>query len=411
MVKHTIECLYQGVVKDTINVGQAESFDGTLIVVCDGEQDNNSFTLEEYGDSNYIIQRNRCEINVKIQPNLTPYYRNIHLIFTHAEDTEVFTTVDIIQEPQDFSIDLLNLPCEYVNKNNQLDVKDSLLQGEEIDYDKRYILKLDKEVRLENEETEEESVVQNRTYSNYNYYQDKEVNVSVIGGNEKYKLKSIVKYHIEQGDNDDETVVTQSDFDNGFIYTLYDDKFVIRSYGMPFMDINDYYEFSIYHDKYKPSYIRLKIVYKETNTRSSSRKLTKNTIENVEIKPQVSEIYLPKKVLKELYSRKEEINSNDKYELVFLEDFGNEYVIEGSSQIAYIPFKTLLNEEEHNFYIKTFSSARWCSIYTDNTNTKLKIQINDEPISIRKSIIKVNIANHPETMKTFVLTNKKSPKK
>lgn len=404
MVKHTIECLYQGVVKNTINVGQAESFDGTLIVVCDGEQDNNSFTLEEYGDSNYIIQRNRCEINVKIQPNLTPYYRNVHLIFTHAEDTEVFTTVDIIQEPQDFSIDLLNLPYEYVNINNQLDVitqneYDELNENDKLNYDKRYILKLKKEIDFTNP---------NRILSNYNYYEDKEVNVSVIGGNEKYKLKSIVKYHIEQGD---ETIVTQSDFDNGFIYTLYDDKFVIRSYGMPFMDINDYYEFSIYHDKYKPSYIRLKIVYKETNTRSSSRKLTKNTIENVEIKPQVSEIYLPKKVLKELYSRKEEINSNDKYELVFLEDFGNEYVIEGSSQITYIHFKTLLNEEEHNFYIKTFSSARWCSIYTDNTNTKLKIQINDEPISTRKSIIKVNIANHPETMKTFVLTNKKSPKK
>ena len=55
--------------------------------------------------------------------------------------------------------------------------------------------------------------------------------------------------------------------------------------------------------------------------------------------------------------------------------------------------------------VKTFSSAKWCSVKTDYTNRKLLISIYDKPVGVRKSFIKVSIIDFHEIYKSFIVKN------
>ena len=65
-------------------------------------------------------------------------------------------------------------------------------------------------------------------------------------------------------------------------------------------------------------------------------------------------------------------------------------------------FKVMSDNEESNLMVKASSSGQWCGVSMDKTNRKLIISIKDKPLCERRSYIKVNIVDYPETYKTLI---------
>lgn len=409
--KYTIEC-YQKIdgaevpiPDEGIVLRTNERYDSTIYVRCDGVDDTNSFNLSYHGDDDFVVNRNRCELDVYIKPNLDPHEKTFYITCTHSQDSEVSVTIEITQPADTYKIDIdntiLNLPLEYVNNEDNEDIitidqYDSLEEDEKEKYTKRYTLTLNKQINSTfNEKLSKDA--------NYNYYEEKTLKILIQGGNEKYRIKKLNKYII------DDDQIFKKKFDNGFVYTLFPQEFIIRNYGKPFME-NGYYELVLCNDYAKEYNVMLKIIYNEGLT-TPRRQVTNKKTANNKIIAVSEKSYPTVNELRRVNSSIQNVEVDAKiytYDIVFDENFNNEIVVFGKNTIDEITFKVFENNIESNLMVKSYSSARWCDLHFDTTNRKLQIRINDKPICKRKSFIKLSIATYPEIYKTFIVINKPS---
>ena len=76
MENFTIKCFYNDVECKEELVWDYKEQNQVLEIRCNGEIDNNSFTMEYYGDEGILTTRNRCKLNVYLTENKTYYDRN-----------------------------------------------------------------------------------------------------------------------------------------------------------------------------------------------------------------------------------------------------------------------------------------------------------------------------------------------
>ena len=357
----------------------------SFFIECDNEQDNFSFNLEHYGDDAMDIQQNRCEIDVYIKENKTPHDKYFTILCTHSNDKEVYVEIKIVQTAEEYSVSF-----------NQSGSSTSTTH------------------EFKSEITSAASGYNN---SRYNYWEEKTFNVYVKGGSKKYRIESILKCHEEAVQGSSEPRYIYSQFDNGFIYTKNTDSLVIRNYGRPFMDENDYYVITLCHDDYRYKKATIKITYQPISTpaiRSRKKKTTKQSA----VQTQDTNIYNMN-----LYISKEETAPTTKVENVCQIIFnGNMENIEKTDEENYkivgqknatLSFKVLEGEsadnmETSNLMVKTSAFGNWCSLSLDETDLsdrKLKISILNKPICERKVKIVMSIIDFPSEKKMIILTN------
>lgn len=351
----------------------------TFFIECGNKEDNNSFTFEHYGDDDFVIEQNRCELNVYIKENKTPYDKNFTIICTHANDSEAYIEIEIIQKADEYKLEITN-GAQNVDENKYTKQLKSIIQqkfnGTSAD-------------------------------ANYNYYEKCEFDISVKGGSKKYRIESILKCH---EDPDNENQIKYSSFDKGFVYSKSIDKLVLTNYGRPFLDENDYYIIRLSHEDYRDLKIEIKITYEHqsrlSGRRSASLLRTRNR-KNVPSR-QVSEIYMPYSEFMHRMEKEKQIEQDmNKIEtkIIFNEEIGDEYVINGQGNIV-LPFKVYENDEISNLMVGTYSSGDWCSVKTDNTNRNLVLKIKNKPTIVRKCFVTINVIDYPHTYVKFILTNK-----
>ena len=383
-------------------------YTNTFYVKCDGIVDNNSFKLSYYGDDEFIINRNRCELDVVIKPNLTPYDKEFYITCTHVEDAEVNKTLTIVHPADHYEIDITNLDnnsLDYVNKDDGSDIKsvtgyNSLDEEEKENYSKRYTLSLKKEITTPFNENLSDN-------ANYNYYEEKTLNLTIRGGSGKYRIKTLCKEIVEE--DGEETTTYKQKFDDGFVYTMFPDSFVIRSYGKPFIE-NGYYELTLCHEDMKECNVSLKIVYEQTrNIRRNTNNRRKNNIQNEQPRKIIHSLSVAK--LRKEYLEKLEVENQTRtieYDILFDDNIGENIDIIGKTTIDNMKFKVLEDGVESNLMVVGSATGRWCDVSFDDTNRKLKIKILDKPICERKCIVKISIIEYPNIYITFMVTNKPS---
>ena len=353
-------------------------YTNTFYVKCDGIVDNNSFKLSYYGDD--------------------------EITCTHVEDAEVNKTLTIVQPADHYEIDITNLDnnsLDYVNKDDGSDIKsvtdyNSLDEEEKEQYSKRYTLSLKKEITTPFNENLSDN-------ANYNYYEEKTLNLTIRGGSGKYRIKTLCKQIVEE--DEEETTTYKQKFDDGFVYTMFPDSFVIRSYGKPFIE-NGYYELTLCHEDMKECNVSLKIVYEQTrNTRRNTNNRRKNNTQNEQPRKIVHSLSVAK--LRKEYLEKLEVENQTRtieYDILFDENID----IIGKTTIDNMKFKVLEDGVESNLMVVGSATGRWCDVSFDDTNRKLKIKILDKPICERKCIVKISIIDYPNIYITFMVTNKPS---
>lgn len=333
-----------------------------LEIHCNGEIDNNSFIMEYYGDEGILITRNRCELNVYLTENKTYYDRNYTIICTHANDAEVFVQINITQKAEVFALNVIG----------------------------------DDTITLQ-------SIVDSSNSSVYNgdemYYEEKEINLNIVGGSRKYRVIGIYKCY----DEDDKTV-HRTTFDNGFILKKNEKSLIIRNYGRPFIDEKYYYIIVLEHFDVRDIKKEIKIKYKIPKTTRKKVKV-KNTEPKI-IMPVIQEENIEVGVM--------EIIKPIEYDLKILENIEN-YIIVGQPVETVLPFTVTEDGVESNLMVKASSSAYWCRVniiqkYNDNDEIerKLIIKIMDKPLILRKTKINVSVIDLPEINVSFILTNKPS---
>lgn len=411
---YTIEC-YQKINNVDVPILDGEEivlenngrYDNTFYVKCDGVDDNNSFILSYNGDDEIVVNRNRCELDVYIKPNLTPHEKTFFIKCTNVYDSEVSVTFTLTQPADFYNIDIdnsiLNLPLDYVSDIDSDNIitqeqYNNLENEEKQNYRKRYTLTLKSEIT----ECFTENLSEN---SNYNYYEEKKLNILVQGGNKNYKIKALHKQII------DEDQVFRKKFDNGFVYVLNREEYLIRNYGKPFLE-NGYYELVLCHNDAKEFYVIFKIIYDniQTSRRLTSKKTDKRYSLNNKKTP-THKIYPSANKLANMIENSQNVDEIIKtytYDIVFDKDINDEIVILDNNINKSLTFKVLENNTESNLMVDCQSSARWCKTILDETNRILTIKITDKPISERRSLIKLWITSYPEIFKTFVILNKPS---
>ena len=106
MGNFTIKCLYNDKECEEELVWDYKEQNQVLEILCNDKIDNNSFTMEYYGDEGILITRNRCKLNVYLTENKTYYDRNYTIICTHANDAEVFVQINITQKAENFALNV-----------------------------------------------------------------------------------------------------------------------------------------------------------------------------------------------------------------------------------------------------------------------------------------------------------------
>lgn len=423
MREYTIECYkkvddnFTLITEDVLLEDNGAYYD-TIYVKCkpdeledDNEFNNNSFTFTYYGDDEFVIKRNRCELDIYIKPNLTPYDKYFYITCTHAEDNDVYTTITIIQPHDEYSLDVdNNTQCVtldgYFNKEDNSDIisvddYNALTDEEKEYYTKIYKLELEPLITTPFKTNEENN------YMNYNYYEEKDIGINVRGGSMRYKIKSLFRQNVIDKDVENDTLETiRKKFDNGFVYVMDDEAFKIINYGKPFLEDDDYYELTLCHTETKDISLRIIIKYKQITYQQP--RPTKRIINNDITQLPKSDIYLPNEEIKEKYAiniSDNESNEDVEYNILFDEEIGNELVIIGKQTLNF-GFKVLENGNESNLEVSCSSTAKWCYVSTDETNRNLQITIKDEPNVIRNAFVKLRIIDYPEIFVSFVVTNK-----
>ena len=350
----------------------------TFFIECNNMKDNFSYKTEYYGDGEMSVNVNRCNLEVYIKENKTPYDKDFTIKCTHSNDINTYIEIQITQKAEEFKLEITDGATLNSETNQYEKMLQSIIQNP-------FVTK------------------ENNDYDNYDYYEKNEIKINVVGGSKKYRIESILKCFV------DEDSIRYGNFDNGFIYNKYDDKLIITNYGRPFSDENGYYLLRLCHEDYREVSLELLLKYNQL-TRVLAKKTTKSISEK-KIQPQISDIYLPYNTIIEKYTPKQ-LNIEEEqylYEIKFNEDIINdEIIIENQKTDVVLSFEVLKNGEESDLMVKTFSSAKWCSVKTDYTNRKLLISIYDKPVGVRKSFIKVSIIDFPEIYKSFIVKNIKS---
>ena len=399
-----------------------KEFRGVFTIACDDDDDNNSFNIEYFGSEDMVIDRNRCEIGVYIKENKTPYNRHYFIKCIHSNDRTVFTEIEIIQEHGEFSIEVANSGN---SKKNTYKIEcgckeeSSGEQGEE------------------NETTEEKEEDYNLVYE-LDSIVDKQMvtfNINVVGGSEKYRIEAIYRCRDEEvGTGDDAKTITKLyDFDNGFVYdrkteivnkeessgeqgeenetteekSVEQKKLEIYNYGRPFLEENDYYLMKIRHEDYKELFINIVLKYKPVSTaKKRGRKSTKNQSKVVHI---TNNCLTHGEYVNMLESQKEqeivEVPKTYKIEVHSLES--NSFVIEGKKVGVVISFDVLEDDNiERTLYVSYSATSNWCSVYTDETNRQLILNILNRPIVERKCLVTLKVVDFPKASCNFVVINR-----
>ena len=370
MENFTIKCVYDN--KDILGHEEIvlESIEQHILleIRCGGIKDNNSFTMEYYGDEGIIVTRNRCKLDVYLSENKTYYDKNYTIICTHANDADVFVAINLLQKAGEFDLNVLGN---------------------------------DDTVTLQ-------SIVDSSNSSNYSgdkmYYEEKEINLNIVGGSKKYRVVGIYKCY------DEDDIVYKLPFDNGFILKKNTNSIVIRNYGRPFIDEKYYYIIVLEHFDVRD--IKKEIIIKYTSLENST--ITKKLRKNVELKSSKPKIIMP--IIQEEKQEKEDIVEIKpiEYGLEMLENV-EDYTIIGEPVETILPFTVTEDGIESNLMVKASSSAYWCRVkviqeYNENNEIERKLifRITNKPLIIRKTKITVSIIDLPYINISFILTNKPS---
>ena len=333
--------------------------------------------MSYYGDEGMVVSRNRCKLDVYFKENTTIYDKDFTILCTHANDEEVFVEIKITQEAEVFSV----TPSE-------TEIELSSIVQKNI-----------------NEETD---VILNKEGSNI-YFEYKEIGITVVGGSKRYRIVDISRFHITGYDEENNPITTRYKFNNGFILKKNNDNIVIKSYGRPFLDGNDYFVIRIQHYDTRDVETSITVRYAQIPNRRRTRKV-KQEIEKI---PQISKIYMP---LNKFETLEEKLVMKEPmiYKIEFEDEVDN-YTIYNKVPKTELLFNVTLNGEPCDLKSNASSTGTWCKTeineYYDNRNEivrKLIIKINDYPITERNSRIKVYLLDKPEVFKLITLTNKPS---
>lgn len=349
----------------------------TFKIKCDGKEDNVSFNLDYYGDDEMVVEQNRSNIEIYIKENKTPYDKYFTLICTHANDKTIYLQIDIQQKAEVFKLEITS-GASTLSENVYTDELNSIIQS-------KFVGKHDDE--------------------NYNYYEEREYKVNVVGGSKKYRVETILKCH---PDTEDNTLISYSPFDKGFILNKFNDKFVIRNYGRPFLNDSDYYLIRFCHEDYREVTIELKLTYSQV---LSTRRMTTTSIKKrgrkKVIKPQISDAYLTyEKLMQKLNTPIEKEKEKEKViEIKFAEDIGEIYNIVGKQVGVTLPFEVYEDDDVSDLLVRVHATSDWCTAKTDNTNRNLIINIHNQPLLERMCYVKVSVVGYPEIFVKFILKN------
>lgn len=366
MENFTIECV--GYNKEDVIVLEHIEQHKHLEILCSGIEDNNSFTMEYYGDEGIIVTRNRCKLDVYLSENKTYYDRNYTIICTHANDANVFVQINLLQKAEEFA---LNIMQEEVTLQSIVDSSNSVVyNGDEM------------------------------------YYEEQTIDLKITGGSKKYRVVGIYKCY------DEEDIVYKLPFDNGFTLKKNTDNIVIRNYGRPFFEDKYYYIIVLQHFDVKEIEKELKIIYsvvdEQNVTRSSKllKSINKTPSKPIIISPILKETETDKEVIEEI--------KTVEYKLELLDDI-EDYTIIGEPVETILPFKVTEDDIESNLMVQASSSAYWCRVkviqeYNENNEIERKLifRITNKPLIIRKTKITVSIIDLPYINISFILTNKPS---
>ena len=380
MALYTIDCqryILNGTQKSLGSEKTVETDNGeihaTFVIKCDGKDDVFSFNTEYYGDDIMEVTVNRCNIEVYIKENRRPSDKRFTIRCTHSNDIDTFIEIVIIQKAEDFKVQITG----GASLNSSTDRYEKTLKS---------LITVPAKTR------------EDGNYSNYDYYEEVEIGLNVVGGSKRYRIESILKCHEEDG----ETIYRK--FDNGFVYNKCSDKLVVRNYGRPFLNESDYYLLRLSHEDNSEITIELALYYSKV-TASSSRNLLKSNklSKKNKVLPQKSDIYLIDS--NNIEQDHADMVEKDVYEIRFTQEIGDELVIENDYSETVIPFEVYKNGEPSDLMVRGYTSAAWCTANTDSTNRNLLIKIYDKPISDRKSYVKVSIVDYPEVYASFILKN------
>lgn len=366
MENFTIECV--GYNEEDVIVLEHIEQHKHLEILCSGIEDNNSFTMEYYGDEGIIVTRNRCKLDVYLSENKTYYDRNYTIICTHANDANVFVQINLLQKAEEFA---LNIMREEVTLQSIVDSSNSVVyNGDEM------------------------------------YYEEQTIDLKITGGSKKYRVVGIYKCY------DEEDIVYKLPFDNGFTLKKNTDNIVIRNYGRPFFEDKYYYIIVLQHFDVKEIEKELKIIYsvvdEQNVTRSSKllKSINKTPSKPIIISPILKETETDKEVIEEI--------KTVEYKLELLDDI-EDYTIIGEPVETILPFKVTEDDIESNLMVQASSSAYWCRVkviqeYNENNEIERKLifRITNKPLIIRKTKITVSIIDLPYINISFILTNKPS---
>lgn len=366
MENFTIECV--GYNEEDVIVLEHIEQHKHLEILCSGIEDNNSFTMEYYGDEGIIVTRNRCKLDVYLSENKTYYDRNYTIICTHTNDANVFVQINLLQKAEEFA---LNIMQEEVTLQSIVDSSNSVVyNGDEM------------------------------------YYEEQTIDLKITGGSKKYRVVGIYKCY------DEEDIVYKLPFDNGFTLKKNTDNIVIRNYGRPFFEDKYYYIIVLQHFDVKEIEKELKIIYsvvdEQNVTRSSKllKSINKTPSKPIIISPILKETETDKEVIEEI--------KTVEYKLELLDDI-EDYTIIGEPVETILPFKVTEDDIESNLMVQASSSAYWCRVkviqeYNENNEIERKLifRITNKPLIIRKTKITVSIIDLPYINISFILTNKPS---
>ena len=382
MALYTIDCqryILNGTQKSLGAEKTVETDNGeihaTFVIKCDGKDDVYSFKTEYYGDGDIEAEVDRCNVNVHIPVNLTPYDRHYTLTFTHSNDVDVFITVTLTQKADDFKVEIT--------------------EGASIDQSTgKYEKTLESEVS-----TPFGGLDGNR----YNYFEKAVFHIRVTGGSRRYRIGSIVRCH----DEDDGT--RYMPFDGGFIVNRTTDSLEVINYGRPFMDGSDYYIIRLLHDDYREAFAELVLRYGSIQGRSLQKTSAARKTGKKAANYQRSDVYLPYSVLSapDVLPDSGYSHDEDVYEVSVggLDD--GILTIVNDVKCTNIPFSVMRGGESAALAVTARSSADWCSVKTDLAGRTLSVMIYGRPVADRMSYVKVSIVDKPGVYAEFYVRNVK----
>lgn len=463
MENFTIKCLYNDIECKEELVWDYKEQNQVLEIRCNDKIDNNSFTMEYYGDEGILITRNRCKLNVYLTENKTYYDRNYTIICTHANDAEVFVQINITQKAENFALNVEIeewIPNKQYYKDDRVFYDDHIWRCKENNKEEEFKTNYFEEVEeikewkantpyvcgdrvfykgsiwhctkddstgrdafseeyFERVDGDNTIILQSIVYSSNSsqykysgdkmYYEEKEIKLNITGGSRKYRVNGIYKCYKEE--EDDNTVTEhRTTFDNGFILNKNENSLIIRNYGRPFIDEKYYYIIVLEHFDVRD--IKKEITIKYTSLENSTT--TINSRKSVQLKNSKPKIIMP--IIQEEKQEKENIVEIKpiEYGLEILEDV-EDYTIIGEPLKTILPFTVTEDGVESNLMVKASSSAYWCRVnvfqeYNDNDEIERKLifRITNKPLIIRKTKITVSIIDLPDVNVSFIITNKPS---